>query len=87
MSVFLSNPVLQKFSYEGESLGKRFCATSMQGSPNFRPFVLKLIGWRSHFEDAHIAKFNILPDISLFAVLDGHGGFPLFVFYIKLFRP
>jgi len=80
-SSFLSNPVLKKFSYEGESLGKRFCATSMQGSPNFHLFLLNLTGWRSHFEDAHIAKFNILPDISLFAVLDGHGGFP-YLFYI-----
>ena len=26
-------------------------------------------------EDAHITKFNIVPEVSLFAVFDGHGGF------------
>lgn len=25
-------------------------------------------------EDAHIAKFNIAPEISVFGVFDGHGG-------------
>ena len=25
-------------------------------------------------EDAHIAKFNIAPDVSVFGVFDGHGG-------------
>ena len=29
-------------------------------------------------EDSHIAQFNIVPDVHIFGVFDGHGGKPTF---------
>ena len=31
-------------------------------------------GWRKSNEDAHITAVDFIPDHSLFAVFDGHGG-------------
>lgn len=31
-------------------------------------------GWRKSNEDAHITAIDFVPDHSLFAVFDGHGG-------------
>lgn len=31
-------------------------------------------GWRQTMEDAHITNLSLTPDVSLFAVFDGHGG-------------
>lgn len=31
-------------------------------------------GWRKSNEDAHLHIFDILPNVHLFAVFDGHGG-------------
>jgi len=33
-------------------------------------------------EDAYLARFNIAPEISLFAIFDGHGGYFLFTINI-----
>lgn len=30
-------------------------------------------------EDAHIAQFNIIPDVHIFGVFDGHGGIHCFI--------
>jgi serine/threonine protein phosphatase PrpC len=61
MQNYLSQPNTEKLTCQ-DSFGKwRFAASSMQG-------------WRSRMEDAHIAEFNIIPNVHLFAVFDGHGG-------------
>lgn len=61
MGIYLASPNREKHS-EDESAGKwKYAACSMQG-------------WRVNMEDAHIAKFNIAPDVSVFGVFDGHGG-------------
>lgn len=39
-----------------------------------------ILGWRVNMEDSHIAKFNIVPDVHIFGVFDGHGGKRPFLF-------
>lgn len=61
MGVYLSKPNLKKLSASGGSDRLRFGFSAMQG-------------WRMTMEDAHISEPTLTPDISLFAVFDGHGG-------------
>ncbi|CAM9938068.1 unnamed protein product, partial [Heterosigma akashiwo] len=69
MGVYLSTPITDKESEEGEHGFLKYGASSMQG-------------WRKGMEDAHLA-LGELPGgvtskegegISMFAVFDGHGG-------------
>ncbi|KAL4433781.1 hypothetical protein ABPG75_000222 [Micractinium tetrahymenae] len=64
MGAYLSSPVRDKETEEGENDSYRFGISAMQG-------------WRTDMEDAHAAVLD-LPDggtkSALFAVLDGHGG-------------
>jgi serine/threonine protein phosphatase PrpC len=44
-------------------------------------------GWRRTMEDAHIANLDLGDGVSVFGVLDGHGGMcatALFIFYCQL---
>ena len=61
MGEYLSTPNKTKHSNEGENAKFKFGASSMQG-------------WRKSNEDAHITAVDFIPDHSLFAVFDGHGG-------------
>lgn len=61
MGHYLSSPNKEKITEEGEYKHMKYAASGMQG-------------WRVSMEDAHIAKFNIAPDIHIFGVFDGHGG-------------
>lgn len=56
-----STPNTTKLSSSGSSQRLEFAVSAMQG-------------WRETMEDAHICAVELTPDISLFAVLDGHGG-------------
>ena len=62
-SVYLKEPNKTKVSVDGQCVGLRYGATSMQG-------------WRVNMEDAHLAIPNFGGDsaAALFAVFDGHGG-------------
>ncbi|KAL4450727.1 hypothetical protein ABPG77_001083 [Micractinium sp. CCAP 211/92] len=64
MGAYLSSPIRDKETDEGENDSYRFGISAMQG-------------WRTDMEDAHAAVLD-LPDSgaksALFAVLDGHGG-------------
>lgn len=42
-------------------------------------------GWRTSMEDAHICQIDIVPDVHLFAVFDGHGGSEVARFCDKYF--
>jgi len=61
----LSSPVTEKHSIDGKFRDRPFGVSEMQG-------------WRPTMEDAYIAEpefaSNVLPNASLFAVFDGHGG-------------
>jgi len=61
MGEYLSTPNKTKHSSEGENSRFKYGASSMQG-------------WRKSNEDAHITAVDFIPDHSLFAVFDGHGG-------------
>lgn len=61
MGAYLSKPVKEKIHEVGENESLCFASCTMQG-------------WRIHQEDAHNCIPDFAPDISLFAVYDGHGG-------------
>mmetsp|Transcript_1046 Transcript_1046/g.1359 ORF Transcript_1046/g.1359 Transcript_1046/m.1359 type:complete len:462 (-) Transcript_1046:297-1682(-) len=69
MGVYLSTPITEKESEDGEHGLLKYGASAMQG-------------WRRGMEDAHLAlgqlpgleKVNGDQEISMFAVFDGHGG-------------
>jgi len=61
MGIYLASPNREKHSVDEASGKMKYAASSMQG-------------WRVNMEDAHIAKFNIAPEVSIFGVFDGHGG-------------
>mmetsp|Transcript_673 Transcript_673/g.747 ORF Transcript_673/g.747 Transcript_673/m.747 type:complete len:301 (+) Transcript_673:60-962(+) len=72
MGIYLASPNKEKKSEEGEFSTMSYGATSMQG-------------WRVNMEDSHIAKFNIVPDVHIFGVFDGHGGKEVALFVEKHF--
>lgn len=63
MGAYLSTPVTEKETFEGEGSGLRFGGSAMQG-------------WRRTMEDAHLAQTNLAndPNCAIFGVFDGHGG-------------
>lgn len=62
MGEFLSKPIRDKKSEEGENNFLKYASCGMQG-------------WRKRMEDSHIADLNIAgSNIHAFGVFDGHGG-------------
>ena len=61
MGIYLSSPDTKKYSVDGSNAKLTFGASAMQG-------------WRLNMEDAHISNPDFGPEMSLFAVFDGHGG-------------
>lgn len=63
MGAYLSQPVVDKETFEGEGAGLRYGGSAMQG-------------WRRTMEDAHIAQLEVAndPNVCIFGVFDGHGG-------------
>ncbi|PNH10818.1 putative protein phosphatase 2C 11 [Tetrabaena socialis] len=63
MGAYLSQPITDKETFEGDGNGLRFGGGAMQG-------------WRRTMEDAHLAEVNISndPNLAVFGVFDGHGG-------------
>lgn len=61
MGPYLSQPKREKHTISGQSSSLMYAASEMQG-------------WRNSMEDAHITALDIVADVSLFAVFDGHGG-------------
>lgn len=61
MGVYLSEPNKEKNVVEGKGLTCKYVAAGMQG-------------WRANMEDAHIARPDLVDDLSIFGVFDGHGG-------------
>lgn len=61
MGNYLSSPDTKKHSVDGENAVLRFGTSAMQG-------------WRVSMEDAHINDPHFAPNMSLFAIFDGHGG-------------
>lgn len=72
MGIYLSKPNTTKEHQLGENNALRFGFSCMQG-------------WRMNMEDAHISNMNLTPEISLFAVFDGHGGAEIARFCEKYF--
>ncbi len=69
MGEYLSTPIKEKFSSNGECPTLKYGCSFMQG-------------WRKRMEDAHIMDMDIGPnkDTQLFGVFDGHGGKEVAVF-------
>ncbi|CAD8197826.1 unnamed protein product [Paramecium pentaurelia] len=61
MGPYLSQPKRDKATTTGSGKSVIFAASEMQG-------------WRNTMEDAHIHKPDIVQDVSVFGVFDGHGG-------------
>lgn len=61
MGEFLSKPVQEKYSENGECNTIKFGSCGMQG-------------WRKRMEDSHISDLNISKNTHIFGVFDGHGG-------------
>ncbi|GFR51558.1 hypothetical protein Agub_g13978 [Astrephomene gubernaculifera] len=63
MGAYLSSPITDKETFEGDGHGLRFGGGAMQG-------------WRRTMEDAHLAEVNVAndPNVAVFGVFDGHGG-------------
>lgn len=63
MGAYLSSPIVDKETFEGEGTTLKYGGSAMQG-------------WRRTMEDAHIAEPALPndPNTALFGVFDGHGG-------------
>ena len=61
MGNYLLEPVTTKQSRDGETARLTVGTCTMQG-------------WRARMEDDFVVDLQLAPDISLFAVFDGHGG-------------
>jgi len=70
---FLQQPDTTKLSEESQLSNLKLGSSQMQG-------------WRVNMEDTHLAKFNIAPDVHLFAVFDGHAGDEVAKFVEKHFE-
>ena len=60
MGEFLTVPIRDKVTEEGEISSLKYASCGMQG-------------WRKRMEDSHIADLNIAKNTHLFGVFDGHG--------------
>lgn len=72
MGSYMSRPNLTKKSNAGDNSRLKYGVSSMQG-------------WRHSMEDAHIARLDLTPELSLFGVFDGHGGQEVAKFCEKFF--
>ena len=72
MGDFLTKPITEKQSENGECLEIRYGSCGMQG-------------WRKRMEDSHISDLNITQNTHLFGVFDGHGGREVAIFVKKHF--
>lgn len=72
MGIYLMKPNTEKQTTTGKNTLLEFAQSAMQG-------------WRTSMEDAHICKMDIVPDVHLFAVFDGHGGSEVARFCEKYF--
>lgn len=72
MGIYLSAPNTVKQSEDGSFENLKFGASGMQG-------------WRTDMEDSHIAKYNIIPNVHIFGVFDGHGGKEVAIYVSKNF--
>mmetsp|Transcript_50093 Transcript_50093/g.57646 ORF Transcript_50093/g.57646 Transcript_50093/m.57646 type:complete len:300 (+) Transcript_50093:36-935(+) len=72
MGIYLSAPNTAKQSEDEKYENLKYGASGMQG-------------WRTEMEDAHIAKYNIAPNVHIFGVFDGHGGKEVAIFVSKNF--
>mmetsp|Transcript_5422 Transcript_5422/g.20433 ORF Transcript_5422/g.20433 Transcript_5422/m.20433 type:complete len:356 (+) Transcript_5422:207-1274(+) len=61
MGAYLSQPITDKESTDGEDGRFKYGTTAMQG-------------WRTNMEDAHATVLGLDEDTSFFGVYDGHGG-------------
>ena len=87
MGTYLSTPVTEKHSEEGESL-ELAAAASPDSLRHVAWGVVDMQGWRKSMEDAHVAQTNVpccvedeehtdsaeKPAMHVFGVFDGHGG-------------
>ena len=64
MGIYLDKPDLIKKGKNGFNDTLAYSTCSMQG-------------WRTTMEDNEFAILDLAPDLSMFGVFDGHGGFPL----------
>lgn len=62
---------LHKVKIDKSKRGISFGLASMKGN-----FLIKTVGWRKYMEDTYISMihYNDEPELSLFAVFDGHAG-------------
>ncbi|CAD8111388.1 unnamed protein product [Paramecium sonneborni] len=72
MGPYLSQPNKNKLTTTGEGISVIFAASEMQG-------------WRNTMEDAHINRPDLVQDVSVFGVFDGHGGKEVATFVEKHF--
>lgn len=63
MGAYLSSPITEKETFEGDGQTVRYGGSAMQG-------------WRRTMEDAHLAETSMPddPNTAIFGVFDGHGG-------------
>ena len=62
MGEFLSVPIRDKVTEEGENSTVKYASCGMQG-------------WRKSMEDAHVTSLDVVEgEVSVFGVFDGHGG-------------
>ena len=74
MGEFLSVPIKDKVTEEGENPSVKYASCGMQG-------------WRKRMEDSHIADLNVGgKGINVFGVFDGHGGKEVAQWVKKNFR-
>ncbi|CAD8085270.1 unnamed protein product [Paramecium primaurelia] len=70
--VYLSSPNKSKATIVDESKTFIYAASGMQG-------------WRRSMEDAHIHVCDLVPDVSVFGIFDGHGGKEIAIFVERHF--
>jgi serine/threonine protein phosphatase PrpC len=88
MGTYLSTPVTEKHSEEGESM--EYCDANKKAIRHVAWGVVDMQGWRKSMEDSHVTQTNVpsicipveagncnsneTPSAHVFGVFDGHGG-------------